>query len=175
MIEIMLDLETMGNNPRAAIIAIGAVSFDISEQRVKGEFYAPVALQSSVDAGLVMDPSTVLWWMQQSDEARAEFKGVDTSLDAALLAFGTWVADARSFYNQNDIPMWGNGAAFDNVILRSAYNACQMTPPWKYRDDRCYRTVRALHPDVEFGDHGTAHNAKDDAMAQALHLMKMLG
>ena len=47
---VMLDLETMGNGANAAIIAIGAVSFN--ENGVADRFYKQVALQSSVSIGL---------------------------------------------------------------------------------------------------------------------------
>lgn len=69
MSHIMLDLETMGNGSQAAIIAIGAVAFDLSG--IKDRFYTQVSLESSVRAGLIADPSTIMWWMQKSDEARA--------------------------------------------------------------------------------------------------------
>ena len=72
MSHIMLDLETMGNGNRAAIIAIGAVAFNSSG--VNQRFYQQVRLDMSIDCGLEMDASTVLWWLQQSDAARSAFK-----------------------------------------------------------------------------------------------------
>ncbi len=58
MIEFMVDLETMGIGPNAAIVAIGAVAMDTDKLVLTGEeFYEVVSLQSSVDAGLVIDPS----------------------------------------------------------------------------------------------------------------------
>ena len=57
MNDIMLDLETMGTGTDAAIIAIGAVRFDA---KVTDRVHRIVALQSSVDAGLRMDPRIVL-------------------------------------------------------------------------------------------------------------------
>lgn len=88
----MLDLETMGNGPQAAIIAIGTVAFDMSG--IKDRFYTQVSLESSVRAGLIADPSTITWWMQQSDEARAAFKGNDKAaqLAVALGQFTTWLS-----------------------------------------------------------------------------------
>ena len=37
--DIMLDLETMGKSPDAAITAIGAVIFDVEGRSLGGEFY----------------------------------------------------------------------------------------------------------------------------------------
>ena len=74
MFEIMLDLETMGTGPNAAIVAIEAAAFCPHEHRVLGNsFYMPVGLASAVQGGGVMDVGTVQWWLQQGPEARALF------------------------------------------------------------------------------------------------------
>jgi exodeoxyribonuclease VIII len=173
----MLDLETMGNGPRAAIVAIGVCEFDpcagFDDAVVISTFYSRVSLQSSVSVGLDIDASTVLWWMQQSDAARkSTFEGADIgSLDTVLRMFNGWLVN--DFSSAHPIAVWGNGATFDNVIIRSAYKACGIEPPWSFRNDKCYRTVVNLAPKVPFEKYGTAHNALDDAIAQALHLQKV--
>lgn len=164
---VMLDLETMGNGNNAAIVAIGAVKFDPSDTTggAMPAFYTRITLQSSVQAGLKMDTSTVLWWMEQSDDARREtFKGQSLSLLLGLSAFCQWFGD--------DKPVWGNGATFDNVIIRSAFAAVNIDVPWKFWNDRCYRTMKGL---VNFKAEalGTKHNALDDARSQAVHLQKI--
>lgn len=166
----MLDLETMGNGNRAAIIAIGAVIFDVHNVEQDG-FYAQVSLDSSVRQGLEMDTSTILWWLQQSDAARAAFKGNESaeSLIVVLNDFANWL----SRWNTSRIQMWGNGAAFDNTILSAAYRKCGIEQPWKFWNDRCYRTMKALFPNVECNRFGTHHNALDDARTQAWHLIEI--
>jgi len=166
---IMADIETMGQGNNAAIVAIGACAFDPAESGIPDEppchFYTRVSLQSSVDAGMVIDPSTVLWWMQQSEAARkATFEGIEMPLGDALHSFAKWVG--------GDFPVWGNGATFDNVIIRSGFAAVGLPVPWHYWNDRCYRTMKNL---VRFKAEpfGTAHNAHDDAVTQALHLQKI--
>ena len=164
----MLDLETMGNGNRAAIIAIGAVMFNASGIREDG-FYAQVSLDSSIRQGLEMDTSTVLWWLQQSEEARAAFKGNENAepLIVVLNDFAKWLS------RWGNIQMWGNGAAFDNTILSAAYHKCNIEQPWMFWNDRCYRTMKALFPDVKQERVGTLHNALDDATTQALHLIEI--
>lgn len=169
MIQVMLDLETMGNGPDAAIIAIGAVAFDIKSRSIGAKFYRTVDLASSVAGGGRMDPSTVLWWMQQSEDARKVFAREGATIDAALLDFADWLSGSFG-----EAEVWGNGAAFDNVILASAYRRAGMETPWQYWNNRCYRTVRALHPHVDCTRVGTYHNAVDDAETQARHLIAML-
>ena len=50
MNDVMLDLETMGTGPDAAIVAIGAIAFDVHTRTIGPSFYIPVELRSSVAA-----------------------------------------------------------------------------------------------------------------------------
>lgn len=166
--QIMLDLETLGNNPGCVIVAVGAVKFDGGQ--ILDTFYNRVDPQSCVDAGLRLEVEAVMWWLAQSDEARMEITKPGDALRQVLEWFTAWVGLA-----ENVTAVWGNGENFDNVVLAAAYDALKMLRPWKFSRDRCYRTVAKLHPAVPMVRDGTHHNALDDARSQALHLMAMLG
>lgn len=182
MNHIMLDLETMGTGNNAAIVAIGAVAFDPSDYIVRPTdplyaFYAPVSLESSVAAGLTIDVSTILWWMKQSEEARRSTfeSSCPSTLRVALGLFSFWAAPHIS-KTGDSFGLWGNGATFDNVVIRSAFKAVDLPVPWSFRQDKCYRTLVNLLPESrrpKFEPYGTAHNALDDAIAQARHLQKV--
>jgi exodeoxyribonuclease VIII len=181
MQDVMLDLETMGTRSRAAIVAIGAVAFDLETGQLGNIFYQVVDLESSVKAGLEMDADTVMWWLRQNDAARLALTNPIVSaedLSSTLLRFSHWLV-TQSVDGEglaHDCRVWGAGAGFDNVILRSAYELCGLTLPWKFWNDRCYRTVKNLHPDVVMASReGTHHNALDDALNQTNHLIVMLG
>lgn len=165
--EIMLDLETMGTGPTAAIVAIGAVKFD--RNAVHEKFYRSVSLASSVSVGLKMDPETIMWWLSQGESARDRLQIDPIYLQQALLDFRNWYGE------EDSCPVWGNGAASDNVWLRSAYAACGILAPWSFRNDRCYRTIKNMpgNEGYEFKRVGVFHNAVDDAESQALHLISM--
>lgn len=177
MFEIMLDLETMGTGPNAAIVAIGAAAFCPHERRVLGEsFYAPVSLASSVQDGGVMDAGTVRWWLQQGTEPRALF-AKDASamhISVALIEFSMWAVNVAGT-DPEKINVWGNGADFDNVILSSAYKRAGVQRPWGTFNNRCYRTIKSLYPEVKMERRGTHHHARDDAISQAEHLCRILG
>lgn len=168
MNHVMLDLETLGNKPNSVILAIGACAFE--RGRIVAEFYQRIEAGSCTRAGLQMDTDTVLWWMQQKDEARLELckpGGVD--LKTALSEFTTWIGD-------NNPCLWGNGSDFDNVILRNAYDRMRHHADWwKFWNNRCYRTVKALNPGIRAEKPTVAHNALADAIAQAKHLMRIWG
>jgi len=160
MSNVMLDLETLGNGANSVIIAIGAVKFDADG--LGEEFYEVVDAETCVRMGMQMDTSTVMWWMKQSDEARAAFDRVGSNIFGVLARFSAFCGDSK---------VWGNGASFDNTILSNAYRKTGVEQPWKFWNDRCYRTMKSLYPQVKIARQGTYHNALDDAKSQASHLI----
>jgi DNA polymerase III epsilon subunit-like protein len=167
--EIMLDLEFMSLAKNAAIISIGAVRFDLEKLEVREEgFHCVVNLASSAAAGGSISPQTVIWWMQQSEEARKILtEDAGLHIEVALKAFSNFVREERTK------GVWGNGSDTDNVILEGAYQRLGWTPPWTYRENRCYRTIAAQLPEInreDFRGDGIHHNALSDAMTQAKHL-----
>lgn len=164
---IMIDLESMGKNSFAAIISIGAVKFDPDTSVITDLFYENVSLKSSLDLGLKVDAETVEWWLQQDKKAQNILsEKAPLKIAEALNMFSYWIGE-------NPI-VWGNGAGFDNVILSNAFELAQIEKPWKYYNDRCYRTMKEEFPEVEYINNGVKHFALDDAKAQANHLMKIL-
>lgn len=164
MYKVMLDLETMGNKPGAAIIAIGAVFF--GKEGLGAEFEARITLASAVECGLKMDVSTVMWWMEQSKEAQLAVMRPGRALPQVLTDLSTFV-----FQNcHSEVEVWGNGSDFDNVLLIRAYEVCGMTPPWKFYKGRCFRTLKNL-PGVPAAPkfEGLKHDALADAKHQARH------
>jgi hypothetical protein len=161
---VMVDLETLGKRPGAIIFAIGAVKF--GDGQILDTFYQRIDPYSCERLGLKMDVDTVLWWLKQSDAARAEVLLPGRPLPEVLSEFSTWVGDREA-------EMWGNGATFDNSLLVAAYECIPLPVPWKFVNDRCFRTARSLHPERPFVRAGTKHNALDDARSQALHLMEI--
>lgn len=172
MPNLMIDLETMGKTPNAAIIAIGAVQFDPKTQTIGQKFYEVIDLASSVDAGGVIDADTVIWWLNQSQEAQAALTDRMTlTLITALTQFQKF---CHGLGPKNDLKVWGNGAAFDNVILASTFKRMEMSMPWHYWNDCCYRTLKNLYPDNKPTLIGIKHTAIDDALSQSVHLMAIL-
>jgi len=174
MKHIMLDLETLSLKPTAAIVAIGACFFDPFESYVHEDdtFYITVAPASSIAAGSHVDGDTIAWWMKQENSVRmSTFHCAPVPLVDALQAFAGF-----AWRSQEPVAIWGNGATFDNVVLRSAYEACKLDAPWVYKNDKCYRTLINLirkETRPEYVTVGNYHNAKDDAVSQALHLQKI--
>ncbi|EPO31263.1 exonuclease, partial [Klebsiella pneumoniae] len=112
-VHVMVDLETMGKKHNAPIVAIGAVVFDPATGSIGESFYKVVCLESSVNWGAVIDPSTVIWWLKQSSEARSAIVNDDAiPLQDALLQFREFVSDNVAGGSKK-AQVWGNGASFD--------------------------------------------------------------
>jgi DNA polymerase III epsilon subunit-like protein len=164
MADVMVDLETMDSAGTAAITAIGAVSFDFNGSIIS-EFYVKVDLQSSMDAGCTVSGATINWWLTQNEQARTEMATKGIPLSRALDQFSEWLPKGTK--------LWGNGASFDNTILSHAYKSTGKEQPWKFWDDRCYRTIKNLYPSITLERQGTYHHALHDAKTQAEHLIKI--
>jgi exodeoxyribonuclease VIII len=167
----MIDLETMGVGSNPAVIAIGAVFFDNEE--VSGPFHRRIPIEDAQRYGTI-DGATVRWWMEQDDDARKRVMSSKKSVSTieALNDFVKYLTH-NSGGRLDDVKVWGNGAAFDNVILSELFKRANMTPVWKFWNDRCYRTVKAMYPDVKMKHKGVKHDALHDATAQAKHLIKI--
>lgn len=161
----MIDLETFGTRPGAVIVALGAVCF--GEGKILDRFYARIDPVDAQAHGLTIEAATVTWWLEQSAAARIEIAAANAlPLAQVLVSFGRWLGEDAA-------EVWGNGASFDNALLAEAYARCGLARPWPFWMDRCYRTIKALHPAVKIVREGTHHNALDDAATQAAHLMAM--
>jgi DNA polymerase III epsilon subunit-like protein len=174
MNNVMVDLETLGVRPGSIILSIGAVEF--SEEGLGKKFYSIIDQASCRDAGLTVDQYTLDWWDKQNGPAKQVLK--DTlpcamkrapSLKDVLSSFSLFIKEAK-------FPaMWGNGSDFDNTQLAAAYSSVGIQMPFSFRDNRCYRTLRALFPEVKTdNDEGIHHNALDDAVYQAKYAVRIL-
>ncbi|EGN9595001.1 3'-5' exoribonuclease [Escherichia coli] len=167
---LMIDLETMGKNPDAPIISIGAIFFDPQTGDMGPEFSKTIDLET---AGGVINRDTIKWWLKQSREAQSAIMTDEIPLDDALLQL-------REFIDENSgeffVQVWGNGANFDNTILRRSYERQGIPCPWRYYNDRDVRTIVELGKAIDFDARtaipfeGERHNALDDARYQAKYV-----
>lgn len=161
---VMLDIEAYGLTPGSVIKSIGAVKF--GGGKIIDRFYRRIDAQSCIRFGLTLDAATVEWWLAQSDEARREMTLPGDNIRDVIMAFDVWVSDLEA-------DIWGNGAAYDNVLFACAARAVGIPAVWAHKKSLCYRTVKNANKHIPLEPYkvGTHHNALDDAESQALHLM----
>jgi 3' exoribonuclease, RNase T-like len=176
MINVMIDLETLGRKPGCKILSLGAVTF--GPHGFGREFY--VEAKHSDQGLLTADQETLVWWSEQDIFARDRlFSDQDKkpNLRQLLGQFSGWLIEVAGLNDRGrvDAKIWGNGADFDNAILQVAYAAVAQTDqPWDFWNNRCYRTLKGLAPTIKMVRTGVHHNALDDARSQATHAIQLL-
>lgn len=159
-IHAMIDLETLGTGHDASILSIGAVLFNpYGLGETMDRFHVAIDPKSCQAFGLKIDAETVMWWLDPArGAARAklfEYERVD--LASALDGFISW-------FGHDSRKVWSNGANFDIPIMKHAFAAIGRECPWKFWDERCYRSLKSLS---SIGPSTAAHDALADAIAQA--------
>lgn len=165
----MVDLETLGTEPGCVIVSISAVQFDMETGETGKLYNRFISVEDSVERGLVIEPSTTVWWLSQSTEAITKLSegikaGKNTKLSSALTDFNSWML----FTLGRDFEIWGNSNRFEFGILEAAYKAVNIKPYWNHRNERDVRTLVSLAPEIKEGTvfEGVKHDGIDDCKHQ---------
>lgn len=151
MTNVVIDLETLDTAPGATVLAIGACEVESGRT-----FYCSV----NGDNGTESQDTLGFWCRGDLEQARQKLTQDLLPVREALAAFAAWMP--------LDCRVWGNGAAFDNVILRECYRRHGIPVPWHYSMDRDLRTLTGLFPlEQKPGFVGIPHFALDDAIHEA--------
>lgn len=171
----MIDGETPDSNAATtSFLTIAAVPFDPMSANIlpADHFYYRCSLDSLKESGFSVSQDTLDWWGKQSNEAFAEAFGGTKPIMHMFSAFHTYISILKESFG--DVIVWGNGANFDNVICEHSFKKLGMSVPWSYKNNRCFRTLKELFPEIPIVYEGVKHNAVDDARNQALHAIKCL-
>lgn len=186
LVHIMMDLETLGTVPGCAAFSIGCVVMDFEAGELKEQFYTLISIPDCLENFLEEDEETKEWWDRKPPEARAALieaaEATAPRLAAALEDLNAWFASIGA--TVKTARLYGNGADFDNPILRVMQRVAKVLPFGSkagFFGGRCYRTLKSLHE--LFGPafvapklvrEGTFHNALDDAKSQGRHLIEIV-
>lgn len=163
---VMLALETMGTVSRSPILRIAAIEFDMVSGKTGRQFNGMINLQSCFDAGLIAQPKTIAWWLEQNEQAR--FGAITAIRDGGNLSE---VLDEFTLFLRNlghDFLLWGDSPRFDIALLHDAYHALGKEIPWNFRNERDVRTLTGFAPEIKANAefHGDPHNLIDDCLHQ---------
>lgn len=174
MQNVMVDLETLGTVPGCAILSIGAVAFCPRTQTLGERLYIEINRHNTRQAGLKINESTLAWWKTQP--GGLEFLARTDSGGEILSTALTGLTYFLEQFDLKEVRVWGNGSDFDNAILAAAYDAIGLETPWKFWNNRCFRTLKSVcGHGLSMPRTGVHHNALDDAVTQANLAMKILG
>lgn len=182
--EIMLDLETLSLSPRAVVVSIGAVAFNVRHccsvsdfKNLVGQawglsspsFYRVLEIKPQQVKGREIDGDTVRWWMSQGDEAKKLFSVEPWNPYGVLEGFRSWVR------HMGGKRLWANPTAFDVPKLESLCGDFGVVWPFTHRDYRDLKTLKAVTPPLDKTDYAdlVSHHALDDAIYQALEVQRI--
>lgn len=174
----MVDGEFLSTEQDGALVNIAVVMFDIATETIGESFSQRIHLATSVRDGGTMSAGTVMWFMRQSDAVRDQVWNGGRDIRDVLRDLAIWLGN-QCGRNEQGIPRvrpWGNSAKTDLGILESAYKRAQQPVPWYWSNERCFRTVRNLNPQVVYdpGEKGDgAHDPTVDCKFQIEHLFKV--
>lgn len=174
---VMIDLETLGTRPNAAIIQVGAVMFEpVSGGKILNNkaFDRHVLIQ---DGSGTVDHGTLCFWLTEKSAPE-----MGKALTERAVFLGQVLQDFLVWPGEHDLTweaiegVWAMPSDFDLPILRSAFAFFGMDAPW---DRRCTRDARTLFslvggaPEIDWTGM-THHNAVDDAVGQAMQVQKAM-
>lgn len=168
-LHLMVDIETLGNQPNCPIFAIGAATFDINTGKIYEEFYNLInPSYADNDPRFSYSASTIAWWCAQNEGATAQLtksleKGED--IGNALFALENFIQ------NNPTVKYWAKGM-FDYPILSYHVKVLYERDMEfrKFRDMRTTLDEAEINP-KDYPDVGDNHNALDDCKFQIICLV----
>ena len=170
---LMIDIETLGKLPGCPVMSIGATFFKPETGAIGDTFYRQIGLASEEANGAKICGDTVLWWMQQSEQARNSLCATGTAVNDALVELNDFCARKC---DPDYLQVWANSPSFDLAILANAYARAGLTQFWKFYNERDVRTLVELgrqidvNPKRDMPFEGEPHYALDDAIHQAKYV-----
>lgn len=167
----MVDIETLGRRPGAVVLAIGAVRFEPGAPLEGPHFLVKIDIQDAERLGLKVDCGTLMWWLERLEMLREMASIEGLAVRNALASFEAWLPAG------DDWEIWANSPSFDCRLLEAAFDAAGCELPWRYWQERDYRTLKAIAGGLEPAPERLAtkmHSALDDAVHQAWHARAML-
>jgi len=163
--DLMLDIESLGNKKDFVITQLAAVPFDRVSGETGPEFMINIDIQDSLNLGYKVDASTIMWWMEQDEDARRsliEGQKKAVRVDHALFEFRAYLQSLQP----STLRVWGNGATFDISALKTYYyNLGSKVLPWKHTLERDVRTLVEFHPEIKDAWLGNFQGTKHDPVA----------
>lgn len=156
---LMLDIETLGNVPNSIIISISAVVFDDDFNEIDF-FNENLDTSQSISLGFKATESTLQWWKEQNKETFEMCTKNQKPVREVL-------NNLFNFIDIHDIDfVYGNSVSFDCVLLNCYFDRLQIERPWKFWQERCFRTFKNTFQFSKVEFKGIPHFSLDDCRFQ---------
>lgn len=185
---IMLDIETLSTDDRAAVFSVAAVQFypnardfvpaelhPLGRGTLQGinfmsQYVSNIEISDNIIYGRTFNEGTIKWWGEQGDTLKRLLAAYPVrSVEEGLGGL------SKFLMRDEQETIWGNPPRFDMGIIGSYFKTLGL-PEWQHWRERCYRTLRNISfvkdsPYLEkvkpwWEQHGDAHDPLIDCKIQ---------
>lgn len=125
--ELMIDIETTGQNPGCKVLTIGAFGFGRDGNQC--EFYRRFNILKLVEEGFQDDLSTMDWWRKKDKEVFDEAFGGKDDPKEGIADFKAWCYKNFAMGKKDDFKVWSCGTDFDFPILKHFFRTLRLPFP----------------------------------------------
>lgn len=112
MLNVMLDIETLGFDVNCIVPQVAAVAFD-DEFQEWGYFNATMSIKVMDEEGFTNTPSTMKFWSEQPKEVQKVVLGGKEHPGDAMQRFASWLVEVGEEGNRGNFRLWTNHLLFD--------------------------------------------------------------
>jgi hypothetical protein len=186
VIDIVIDLETLGTRPGCVILEIGACAIDPRNGKIVANFSRRLDSDFTYNSLINNDRylsddevATVRWWLgdqERADTLLSLLSGYATAtpIEKALGNFADFYNCMVTAHTPEGVRIWANGPSFDIAILQAAYDRYGIARPWICWQERCVRTALEMagyeRGSIGWIERGPRHRALNDARHEARKL-----
>lgn len=139
--QLMIDIETTGQNPGCKVLSLGAYGFNRDGNAV--EFYCKFDAGKQDADGLTDEHATMEdFWAKQSREAFEEAFSGKTAPAEGIGEFKIWFLKNFSTEYEDRFRVWACGLDFDFPILKQFFKVYGYAFPWPFWTQYDYRTIK---------------------------------
>lgn len=184
-LQFMLDIETLGKpqDGLAPIVSLALLPFNRKKIYNELGFHIRINMKNYDElkfkgVPVSVNMETMMWWMNQTDEARKEFQCGDTDLHDALLFVKNYIQHIDMYASNGATLVWAKSPDFDISLCNQWL--CELNKEYSrlipYNAARCVRTtlddaklIYGINNIPKFGEL-VAHNPSDDNIIQIRQL-----
>lgn len=145
-LDLMVDIETLGNEMNSTIIQLACVPFDIETGAIyEDETFNEIADIEKNEIAPEVSASTLKWWLKTDKELFTRLLNSGSlSTEDIIRLFHRQVKEWQSRVGIRNVYLWGNGILFDNQMIKYQMEAIGLYYPVHYKNDRDVRTILEL-------------------------------
>lgn len=171
MVDLMLDIESLGNIPGCVLCQYTLVPFNINGQTYDGPLMplnVTLHIGQQIAEGYDVDQDTLAWWMKNDVAVRRRVFSGALSVESFCETLSEYLVDVNIEHTSYRI--WSTSAKVDFGIPPVLFKRSNIPYPVFHRAERCARTFIELtklkFPQMKLPKGSVTHDAIEDCWKQ---------